>query len=208
VATISTGDVIELTCIGSYLSQTILNVFHYKYSGPLIGTGDYAGELGFLIQNFHDLVWDFGAGSWRSNVSQNFTLKSIRAQKVQPTREYYQQTNYADIGQQVGTDMPANVALGISFFTDRAFRGASGSKRFAGLISDQLNGGLVKPATQVLWTPAANAMTLVISGGALTHLYAPTIWSRKRAADRSNILSFVVRDTARTQHRRTVGLGI
>lgn len=206
---ISPGNIVEVTTFGSYDQQAILNVFHYRYVGvTTISDADYATNLTSLGTDFKDKVWNPVANSWRSRVVDLFSIQRIRVQLVYPTRGYYQDVpvNQGGISEEPG--VPPDFALTMSFRTDRAFRGATGSKRFTGCISSQYTLGSWKDDYLALWALSAPNFLLTLQGNDITRLFRPTIWSPKRPGDNVTILGTLVQRTVRTQHRRQVGLGI
>lgn len=205
---IANNDVFEVTMFSKYQDQYVLNVFHYIYSGPGVAAADYTAQLNAVATDFYSKRWLNVLTGIKRGVVEDFVLERIRVQKIYPTREYYIDKLVNNPGDLIEAGVPVNSALTMSYPTDRAIRGATGSKRFTGLPLSGLDGGDWSGATLTQWNIIGTGLADYISGVDLLDVYFPTVWSPKRPADRATILSVYARSEVRTQHRRTKGLGI
>lgn len=204
------GDICEITCFGNLDSQTIINTFHYQYSGPGVTSLNYTVDLQNLIANFKTGVW---TPTWKTRVSTAYILNVIRAQKVGPAlndRGYYVQSTVAETGTDVDVNLPADVQMCVSISTNRSFKGATGSKRFAGLPLNEANGSVWLAGTVTAWNTVGANFSNVLTGSVGTNVYTPVVWSPNpnRRFTPGSILSTRARAEIRTQHSRTVGRGI
>lgn len=208
--TLDPNDIVEVTCFGTYDLQTIINTFHFRYAGAAIPAGGYTAEMNAMMGNFRSVYW---TAHWRAAVVSGFTLNAVRGQKVGPAagvRGYYVQQTVNESGLVGAAGCPADTQLCISYSTDRAFKGASGGKHFAGIpLTGQAN-SLWLIGTRATWTTVAGDLTTPIAGTIGGNLFTPVVWSPRatRRMTPGNIIGVRVRDEVRTQHSRTVGRGI
>lgn len=205
---IANTNIVEATFFGTLQNQTVLNVFHYQYSGPGIVAADYAANLAALGLGIKASIWGHAVNGFKNFVSNEYALLKIRTQLVAPVRGYYVDTAVNEAGGVASPSMPVNDAITLSLTTDRAIQGGTGSKRFAGLPTVGHLQGKWTVAAQGNWASVGTQILLSQNGIGVLDVFFPIVWSKKRSADRSTVLSVTVRPEVRTQHRRTVGLGI
>lgn len=209
MAVVNPSDVIEFTMFGTLQDSQVLNTFHYVFiSANPITAPFYNAELTAAGLSFINKVWNGGANPLKDRLSSSYSLSKVRVQPVAPQRKYYIDVGVSETGSIGGPSNPAAVQRTIALSTDRAIRGATGSKRFAGEPLADLNGGSWSLVSTISWNLFAPVLTSNIFGiGGLTE-FRPTVWSPKRPADRSVVLRAEVMDTVRVSHSRTKGVGI
>lgn len=202
------NDIVAVTNFGSYDGQSILNVFHYIYSGDYVDAANYAAEMNKFNDSFKATVID---AAWKARVVNTFTFDFTRIQKVgpQPTdRGYYLQKNIGLAGDLPDLGCPADVQMCVSLSTDRAFRGATGGKHFTALPAASMAASYWNLLTRLSWATVGAQMQTNLVGTIPTRLLVPVVWSPRKPLAHGRILSTRVRGEVRTQHSRTVGRGI
>lgn len=211
---LNTNAIVQVTMLGRYHGNRIVNSFHYRYEGASVPLNNYPAAMNNLATEFRTKVWTT-AGPISFGLRQmhmpNYRLERIRVQAVFPQRVYYVDLPVNEAGARVlgGSDLPANVGIGFRLATNRAFRGATGNKRFSG----QGSSGLVQGSDTWTddWQIEANAYAVNIStrllGTSGQPDFVPVIWSRRRPSEAGEIRTVVVNPYPRTQHSRTFLVG-
>lgn len=207
---LAANDVIELSFRGSLFGQRILNVMHYYVAAP--GTGTPEQQLLALVSDIQA-----GTGSvaglkshFLDCIAIQYTLDSIRAQRVYPTRTVYQQVLSGDVGQWTTSDcQESNIAASILKRTLTPGRMGLGRMQMAGLATDAALQGMLNPANQAVplavWA-ADMLLNYVTSAPAVT--FSPCLYNPTGAGLRfSPLVATVVEDTLRVMRRRTLRVG-
>lgn len=205
---IANTNIVELTMFGEYQSQAILNVFHYQYNGAGIEEADYTDNMAAVGTKFVAGPWKNAVSGIKNFVVSDYLLRKVRCQLIYPTRGYYVDTAVVENGSVAPPGCPANVGITLAYATNRAKRGVTGSKRFTALPLAGLNGGLWSNGTVANWTTVTNSLDDALTGVNILDVFFPTVWSPKRPNDRATLLRITPNAQVRTQHRRSVGLGI
>jgi hypothetical protein len=202
------ADVVEATFVGSFQGSTILNVWHFnaQLDVALVDSGAwFDGLLNALQQDY----WQ-GAGMMKSLVSTDYTLLEIRAQVVWPTRRFYLKKAINEQGTKIGAAMPSDTHLEVALRTNAVGRGKTGNKKFTGLVAAEFLGPVWLPATVAAWQAFGDEMLFTIQPliADANKVAVPIVWSRKRSADRRNIIATTAREEVRVEPSRRLFQGI
>lgn len=205
------NDIIEVSFRGTLFGQRILNTLHYVVS-VAVGSGTTEDQLLHLASDIQG-----GLGSvpglkshFLDCIAIQYTLDTIRAQRVYPARTVFQEVTSGDVGQYVVADCKTpNIAASIFKRTATPGRMGVGRMQMAGVPDDGFSSGLINPGTigvpLAIW---AADMKLNFTTSAPVQTYGPCLYNPTGAGLRfSLITSTGVEDTLRTMHRRTLRVG-
>lgn len=206
---ITNGAIIQLSLRGTMFSQRILNILHYVVISP--GTsGTVLGQLQDLV----DTLANDGDGGlliskFLATQSASYSLDSIRAQVVDPTRSPFAENTAIQVGTAAGTSNTANVAVSITKKSDVGGRHGIGRMQLAGVPSSQIASGRVQGAFAAGPLKAlADALKFNIITAPSNVTMEPVIYNPGVVPfNYSQIIQTTVQDTVRTMHRRTLFVG-
>lgn len=206
--TITDGDVMEITAIGELQGSTILNVFHYKVTLTTPPTDNFT-FMNNALTEWRTLMWT-GVGKWQALVTSDYVLESVRAQIVYPVRRFYISQFVGDAGTDLAPTVPSDTHIELALRTAGVGRGLTGNKKFTGLALSDLSGAFWSNAAQADWDTFAPNILTAITPEILNPLnrLVPIVWSRKRAADRREIVAAESRPEVRVEPSRRAFRGI
>lgn len=206
VYSITAGNILEFTFQGTYQSQTILTVLHYRYDGPT--TFEYLDEFSLIYQH---LVAAAGSmhEKMRDASSEEVRWTNVRQQIIYPVRRPYHDTGTVASGNRDLPDpMPVNVAGVINKQTDKLARGRTGSMHLCGMYLQDQEVSEWKAAYLALLQAVANKIPEEIAGSAAGAKWIPVTWSRSQPANDATIIDANAMSTVRVMRRRTVRVGV
>lgn len=199
----------EVVFESTLFDQRVLNTYHYFcITGPTVATDRYTiyGEMmdwielaGGLKETFLDMV------------SDQLTLDSVRIQFRSPGRLMYKRFPVGQAGSLTGDANTANIGASIERRGGEALRTNIGRLAIAGIPSASIVAGKITAPALVLLGDHA---TVVQQDATLTSgaAFSPCLWSEQPGGADPIFQTFIFdaapQTTARTQRRRTVGLGI
>lgn len=202
------NDLAELTMIGSYQGETILNVFHYQYYNT-VNQPDGVAELSNLMTRFDADVWGFPLLGIRQRLTNGYTLNTLKAQIVHPTRRFYKsQVPTESAGAIQGGGIPSNTNITITQRTTGAFRGAAGNKKFTALPLTTVNGNVFSAPTVSEWNATCAVLLNTFACLNPPGVWVPVVWSPKRPTERRGILEIYPNEEVRVLRLRQKGVGI
>lgn len=205
---ISTGSVVEVTCISSYQAQTVLNVFHYFNSGGDITEANGDGELQGLLTRFNTLVWNASVNGMMTQLVSGFTTNLLKAQVVNPTRQYYVEKIVTDVGAVSGSGIPSDTNMSISLRTAGTRRGQTGNKKITGLPLSTVDGNRFSTGAQDAMGLTADLFPVVLNNNAATPQWTPIVWSPRSPTARRQMIAQNPQQEVRVLRRRQYGKGI
>lgn len=209
-AAMAVGDVLELTFSGRLMSQVILTVLHVRITTAPSGGSTAEAQLDDWVGWFSNKVTNNWLQKYLDAAAANFTVFECKLQKVYPTRTIFASSIIAETGQQTEDALQSNLAASIEKKTTTVGRKGVGRMQFAPLPKDAYAGGFVDPgfaATPL--TGLANAMIGSINCG-ITYTGSARYCLPAAAGGGAayDLYDAYPKETVRTMHRRTVGLGI
>lgn len=201
---IATGSLMEVGIRGRHFGQRTLSVLHYQYiSTSLLSDGRQAlidfmnklGEAGGLLVKYRDCC------------SAVWTMEEVRAQWIFPLRYVYEQsTTGTGDGTVAGNSLPPNSSVTLYKRSELAGRHNRGFVHMPGVPLTFVTEGVLSTTGLAAYAALCTKLKTVIdvTGGPS---YQPVILNRSQPAISVFVNSCLPMGTARTQRRRTVGLG-
>jgi len=208
MAAAATGQVYQVTFVGTRCLQRIMNTFHYVVENVAVGGNTVEQVYDILVAHFED------AGSlielFLNCCPTNYTLEEMWVQAVGPTQRYVKRVEAEGASGEFGfTAETANVSAVITRTTEKSGRSQVSALHIPiGADANWLTNGLLDAT---LLTPllalAADIPTQIGTVPATT--LDPVIYHGPvPAAVPDDIITATPRQTARVMRRRTVGVGI
>src|SRR5262245_60704971 len=203
------GDIIEVTYRQKTAAQQVLNIQHYRVASSSSVSSDVADN-----QSFADYLANLdGPGQlleiWSVMMAGDWTIEQVRAQKVYPTRTTYAASQATVSGQDATSMSVPNLAFVVTKRGNVGTRHGIGSVHFSGFVPGKFAGGNIDFGVTTWWTNQfAPLYTANQTVPATNITYTPIIYNPTQAPNWQGILSWTPQSTARTMHRRTVGLGV
>jgi len=205
---ISVGDIVAVSFMGTINAQRTVSTLHFR-AADASGTATAT-----LMQNLITLVRAGGGGgntletTFLNCCAQNFTLDSIRAQKISTVRAKFEQQLRAVPGN-VAVDCDiTNVSGVITKQGALANRHNIGSMHMPAVPNGYASAGDCSGTYLTLLNAWAAKFTDVQTVAADTVNYFPVIFNKTIPADSAFISSAFPQTSLRVMRRRTVGLGI
>lgn len=201
------GDILQISIRGELFNQRMLTVLHYR-----ITVGTFSGTVWGDVNSW--AAWfagQIGAGemltSYLAVCGNAYTLESVRAQLVSPTRSAYASQVVNLTGTAANDCRQSNISASITKRGNGGGRWATGRVQMPAVPSDDCVDGLLSVAYQTnigdlltnLQNPQVNAP--------ISQTAVPVIFNPGRAPNWTEILEHVLQTQVRTMHRRTVQLG-
>lgn len=204
---INPGDIIEHILWQVYASQVLMNTFHYRYEGEVqIADGQTA--------MFHFNTWSLAAGGMRFKQRgiQVAALSHTQTttQKIFPQRYAPEINATAENGLVVLPGAPQNVAASIERAPLEAGKGYPGRVQIGGVANELIvNGRINVPALPANWDVYRFQLQTAVTPFAGEGPYYPVLIKPNPFGPTTRYVQRTsIKDTIRTMHRRTVGLGI
>lgn len=201
------GDIIQLTFRGTLNSQRILSTFAYRIAD--LGTGavlrwDFYDQMHTAINTATKMKDKFLAC-----IASNYTLESSRYQYVIPLRRIFRDFGELSPGARAGNAVAPNLAASIERRSDVVGREGIGRLQMPGMLAADIVAGYLSGTYATLAGALATEMEQSLIVGPNSIIADPCLFGFNISGTPhwSNIIGANVQGTARTMHRRTVGLG-
>lgn len=202
VFNLTTGDIVQITWFGQMNNQAIIYTTNYRYSAPAPNP-DGSAVLRNAISSHITNLW---TARLKAMVSEAYSLREIRGQKVASAREPYVSEPVIETGSVIGDNFPQNVAFTLTFQSAVVGRGNAGSKHIVGGPPADVEEGKITDAALGDWndladtwaSPITMAGDQVLTPGSVN----PVTFNFKP------FFAGHCQQTVRVERRRTVGLGI
>lgn len=203
---VNSGDCLEVSISSRLFGQRLLSVFHYQLTivgGPLDGPT--------VINTFDGIVNVVGGASllqtYVDAISVDVTVEAIVYQWIYNNRRArVVKTPALTAGTVVGTTSPPNIAAAVTKRSEVAGRHGVGTLHMPGLVNGSIDGGNLTIAGMDLYGALQTNLATPINVGGGGNMY-PVIWNRLNPANPVKVTTSEVKNTVRTMHRRTVGVG-
>jgi len=203
-------DVLQVTYNWTVFAQRLMTVLHYRFETVPAGSPEKVAVLAALASKFSEGTMPMTAAFLQATPN-NITLLDVQVQQVKPVRTIYQRGVNSNAGTFASAAQTANLCASIEKQSIKVGRDGVGRIQWPPLTPDTLLNGFVDSdyrdtqletlsaelaSAQVLIAPFGYPCTLrpCLPAGGADHDY--DLWDCFPEA------------TARTMHRRTVGLGI
>lgn len=205
---IAVNDVIRVTYFQRLFDQRILTVLHMRcITAPAPGTADIVA-----LTNLADRLGQMASAplqKWIPLVPSALLFDEVRAQRVSPTRSIYGKNFIGTTGSRVGTTVAtANVAASIEKRSAIPGRTGIGRVQMAGVVNEVMVNASLTPdflvEVQDCWEELLGNITVALDGA----VYDWIIWGAGIPTLDNGIVDVQAKDTVRTMHRRTKGIGI
>jgi len=204
---LAVNDIVQVTVTGQKDGSNILNVFHYQCT-TAPSTGTPAENISSLL----DHLWAVGLGvieaSWVAVMPDDYTLRSVRGQRVAPTRTAYVEQQLVDLGVINANQLQtANLSWVIVKQSDTPGRRGKGTLHMLLPTTDWMTNGELNVTGAADRSALANLLDdqqTVAAGG----VYVPVIYHPNFSPNFSRITHATIKQEIRTMSRRTVGRGI
>lgn len=205
---IAIDDVIQVTYQGVVFDQKVLTVLHMRCSTAPAGSPTTESVLQAIADYFSSPTQPLTM-AYIAAAHPSFVLTRVRAQRVKPTRSIYFEALIGSNGTEGNAPPSANVAISIEKRSLNTTRRGIGRVQFPAPPIEAIASGYVQdPWLTGVGLDFAQKLYGTVS---VTGLYASDYrWCLPAGgADHGyDIWDAVIKDTVRTMHRRTVGLGI
>lgn len=207
---VSNGAILEVANEGRVFGETLMNVWHYRWEAPTVGSVDgdlLTDALAAQIQP----VGPFNLLKYlREMCNEAVTWDRVRYQWIHPIRYVpWSSSEGFGAGTVVGNAMPSNVCGVVSLVTPLAILGGKGRKHFGGLSDQDIFANTMGQP----WTAVAESIaqfmgqirpTVAVSPESK---FVPIIYNRAAPGASQMWTEYFVRTTARVMRRRTAGVG-
>ena len=202
------NDVVQVSFRGTLYGQRMLNILHYVVG--VVGSGSDVSQLDILVSNILT-----GGGSvdprtpFLACIGTEYTLDTIRAQRVHPTRTIYMEAVDGGGGAYGSGTEVTNISASIEKRTQKAGRMGIGRIQIPGVPTLAMNNGeltnayLTGPMEDLA---AVLPQSLTTTGPVVTYvpcLFNPTDPGVKFAV----LFDCIPKAEIRTMHRRTLRVG-
>jgi len=202
--------VLQVSIIGRYAGQRIMNVWHYWLVDPTP-----VGLDGDAVVTALMAVLNPGGGGdilrlYRTMSNEACDWLQVRCQWISPIRYSYTVfTNGTGPGEVVGQPLPANVAGVVTLRTTDPGPGGMGRKHFSGLTVTDVSGSIMTNDFLVNVSPILDRMGQFIDLAALSAdaSLVPIVYNKTDLAASNIWTAYTIQDTSRVMRRRTVGVG-
>lgn len=203
------NDTLQITYKGHLYAQTIETVLHARVNGSFTGGATGEAQLVDLVAKLSDPTFPFLL-NYLGAAGNDFVMDYVRVQKVAPFRTIYVEEPIAAGGGFGSICATTNLAASIEKQSATVGRKGVGRLQFGPVPASEIIGGFINSTyIAVQLTDLANTMFGSFVGG-------PTyggsfVWCLPANATTPgayDIFNAFAYPTARTMHRRTVGLGI
>lgn len=203
------NDIYSVQLRGDLLGQQIITSLHYATT--VVGT---APSEGAYLADLADTIEASGAlvplvDKYIAGAAQNYTLQTIRTQRVYPTRTVYVEAISATPGGIVEDANTSNIAASILKKTLLFGREGIGRMQYAPVPPSKMLHGEVTAAyasTELL--DIANAMIMGITTTAFASTLVPCLYTPNQPPPKfAQLFSAQVKLSLRTMHRRTLRVG-
>lgn len=204
---VAVNDIIRCVFFNSTFEQEILTVLHYRcVTAPVTGSPTYDTSMLALSARLGDNT-KAPLMQWQALASHDFFFGQVRAQRVSPTRDYYQNFLIVLEGSDPAACLTQNIAASIEKRSRKAGRQGIGKMQVGGIPAGAYAEGAFTTAfltsLQALADNLPNLLTTPIDGG----VYALCLWNGGPVTSDGDVMSCVVQDTVRTMRRRTLHVG-
>lgn len=203
---LSMGSICEVSLRSTLQAQRILNFQHYVVQNSLTteNGAEVLVELLLAIKN--------DPTGWYTQLklssANGISFDELRAQIVWFTRRAYESIQLGEEGSVFQDSMPANVAVSISRNGYISGRGKQGRLQVAGVPRTFIAGGKLTAGGLASYAAVGTGLLKSYTTPTDGIIFNPVVWSARKPTEPEPIWKYTVRDTTRTMHRRTVGLGI
>lgn len=205
-----TGSILEVTGQAQANGGKMLNVWHYKWSGPAATIGDGDAIVALLAAAIQPAVGSSYLDRARLMTHESVTWINVRFQWIVPLR-YSPTFNFQDagVGALNAAPMPMNVAGVATLRGELAGAAGIGRKHFGGLDASQLNGPLMDPSFVTQAEQLLELMEDVVDTGAIAlgSNLIPVIYHRDAYEQSEPWSQYEIQSSARVMRRRTLGVG-
>lgn len=202
------GDVCQISLIGTCENQRILNIFHVRVVSSQSAQADHTDNMD-LAQYYAGMLMPIGAlGGINACMAKNYTLSTIRAQKIFPIRSAFMDAPASLPGTALTDANAINISAVITKRGTKGTRKAQGSLHIGPVPSGGLQLGYLEVQHRTALQLFANEWMKEFTNPLQLIRYRPCIYNRTDNPPWDDILAVSVQDTARAMRRRTVGLGV
>lgn len=201
------GDLLQATVRATYLSQTILNIFHYRITN-VTGLSD-AGYIDFATWIATDIL-----GPVRLIQSSLLTYQEIEIRNLSNNIDVASValTATGSVTATEATSLPSYVSLGFKLVRESLVT-RNGYKRFAGLVDAQVTGNTFVPSSGTIIPDIEEALAAdwvfgVVNTAEPVIVKRPIVPPVGTTYEYASIGSAVVADFVGTQNTRKPGHGI
>jgi len=202
------GDIVQVSWVQDCLEQRFLNIQHYRVTSSSSSNSDTADSQSFAD---HLAALTGGAeliGIWKAEMSEDWILRDVRAQKVDPTRSAYAEAAINAQGLDAGPADVQNAAVVVTKRGTSGTRKGIGGVHFGGFRPTKFSQGNISAATETWWgnmEPLYTASQTVAANGVI---YAPVIYNPGSTPNYQTVFSWTLQDTVRVMRRRTLRVGV
>jgi len=201
------GNILEVSWRGLSMGQRILMVQHFVFTGAGIADQTVPAATLALAEAFATTgTSPTMTNALRALMPTNYTLETLRVQRVWPERSVITEVAPNQLGLFAGTASVPNDTAAISWRTAKAGRNQVGVTKIGPLPTDAAVDGLVTNAYTGLLEALANAILTPEDIAAVGGTLFPVIWHAPGGTSDQKT-TYVTKLEARTMRRRTVGRG-
>lgn len=204
---LAVSDIIQVTAFGLKDLQNVLNTWHFRcITAP--STGTEAANLFALIDHIFDDPGGTYFDAYLALMPDDYTLQSVRAQRVTPNRTAYAERLVVTAGTGVGVAIDtSNMTWVVIKQSALAGRRGKGTQHLLLQSHEWMTNGLLNnngAAARQTYADLLDNQQSPVPGG----VYQPVIYHPNFSPNFSDITHATIKQEIRTMRRRTVGRGI
>lgn len=205
---LAVGDILSVQLRGFLFAQRILNVLHYRVAAAVAGGTDAQ-----VLHLANVIGAGLGGNLFKTRLlaatAVDYSLASVRAQRVWPTRTAYQDYVVGENGTIDVKCSSANIAASLQKRTGTPGRKGVGKFQLAGIVDNVMDNGELNVDYR---TDQLGDLSTEINGEVVGTTYLiswlPVLFHPSEGADPYSLLTNVIpQSSVRTMHRRTLRVG-
>ncbi len=203
------NSVVQVTYKGLYENNVMMMVLNYKVLSNDSAVS-YLSDLNSIITKFADTAAGTILTLYRALLPANYTITTIRAQQVRPTRQLFMEdSGLALLGMHATEAASGNLAATITRVSLAAGRKGVSTLHVGPLPDGAKDYGSLDPTYKAAMASLAQALIndVVIAAPSMV-LAAQILHPVGAAVPSTQIETYRLGDTIRTMRRRTLGVGI
>lgn len=209
-APLAVGDVVEVTYEGTLSSQTILSVLHLRVTTAPSGGTSAEVQLLDLANWLADKTVNAFLAKYLLAAANNFSMYQVRTQKIYPARTIFATSLVNEPGAFAFPATTPNLAASIEKKSLTVGRKGIGRLQFGPVPNTQMSGGYLDPGYMAneLTDLADTMIGAITAGTTYVGTYRVCLPAAAGGGSAYDLFDAYPKETVRTMHRRTVGLGI
>lgn len=201
------GDIVEVTWRQKAQGQRMMNIQHYRVESSSSQQSDAQDNQ--ALADYLSGLDDPGEllEIWSIFMSVTWSMDQVRVQKIYPVRTTYMTSQIVLSGQQNESSALPLAAFTVTKKGSGGGRRSVGSVHFSGFVPSVFAAGNIKADVLTWWTNQFGPLYTADQVTPFNIRYRPVLYNPGVQPNYQQIWAWQPQNTARTMHRRTVGIG-